>query len=268
MVSKYKVGDRVTAEPQFGCGKCDNCKAGKYNVCKNKVVLGSNTWSGSFGEYVVVPEEAIVSISDTMLYEEATMIEPLAVGMHLIKRSELKVGQTVAIIGAGAIGLGILICAKMAGAKNIIVLDIVEHNLQMAKQLGATHCINSAKEDFKQKHMAHSGSQSIDVVYLAVDASSALQTALDIVSPCGAIAAVTIPKNAGNLEAIVNKELRVIGSLMYVHSEFEIIRDKIEDESMDVSPLISRILNVEDAMTAMEIADKKTENAIKVMMKF
>ena len=122
-------------------------KLEKYNICKNKVILGSNSWSGSFGEFVVAPEEAVISIPDNMSFEQAALIEPLAVGLHLVRRSGLKAGQSVAIIGAGTIGLSILVSAKLAGAEKIIISDVVDYNLEMAKKLGATHYINSAKED-------------------------------------------------------------------------------------------------------------------------
>ena len=269
-VRKYKAGDRVTAEPQYGCGTCNFCNTGRYNICKNKVVLGSNKWSGSFGEYIVIPEDAVVSIPDTMSYEEAAMIEPLAVGMHLVKRSGLKAGQTAAIIGAGTIGLGILLCAELAGVKNLIVSDMIDYNLQTAKQLGASYCINPANENATEKINAYSAGTGIDIVYLAVDASAAFQMALNIVSPNGTIAAVTTPRNTEgcSLNQIIGKELKVVGSYMYVHEEFETIRDKIAGGDLNVRQLISRILPIEEAEKAMEIADKKTEDVIKVMMKF
>jgi threonine dehydrogenase-like Zn-dependent dehydrogenase len=269
-VTKYSIGDRVTVEPQYGCGKCSYCRNGHYNVCKNKVVLGSNKWSGSFGEYVIAPEEAVILLPDNITYEQGALIEPLAVGLHIVRKSKLEIGQTVAIIGAGTIGLSILISAKMAGAQNIIVSDIVDYNLQVAKRLGATYCINSSSEETVEMYKYYSANTGIDVVLVAVDAISAFQTALDIVSPRGAIGVLAPPRNAQGCDMtnITTKELRIVGTYMYSRKEFEMIREKIADRTIDVTPLISKIMPIEDAAQAMEIADKKSENIIKILMCF
>jgi threonine dehydrogenase-like Zn-dependent dehydrogenase len=268
--TKYNIGDRVTVEPQYGCGECSFCRNGQYNICNNKVVLGSNKWSGSFGEYVVAPEEAVIPLPDSITYEQGALIEPLAVGLHIVRKSKLEIGQTVAIIGAGTIGLSILISAKMAGAQNIIVSDIVDYNLQVAKQLGATYCINSSSEETVKRYNDYSANTGIDVVFVAVDAISAFQTALDIVSPKGTIGVLAPPRNAQGCDMldITMKELCVVGTYMYTRREFEMIRDKIADRTIDVTPLISRIMPIEDAAEAMEIAVKKSENIIKILMCF
>jgi threonine dehydrogenase-like Zn-dependent dehydrogenase len=269
-VTKYSVGARVTVEPQYGCGECAYCRKGQYNVCKNKVVLGSNKWSGSFGEYVIAPERAVIPLPDNITYEQGALIEPLAVGLHIVRKSKLAIGQTVAIIGAGTIGLSVLISAKMAGAQNIIISDIVEYNLQVAKELGATYCINSTKEDIVKMYNDYSADTGIDVVFIAVNAISAFQTALDIVSPRGTIGILAPPRNAQgcDLVSITDKELWIVGTFMYVRREFEMIRDKIADGTIDVTPLISKIMPIEDAAQAMEIADEKTEDVIKILMRF
>ena len=267
-VSKYRIGDRVTVEPHYGCGKCIYCKAGKYNICKNKVILGSNSWSGSFGEFVVALEEAVISIPDNMSFEQAALIEPLAVGLHLVRRSGLKAGQSVAIIGAGTIGLSILVSAKLAGAEKIIISDVVDYNLEMAKKLGATHYINSAKEDTANAIKKYCETKGIDIVYVAVEAVAAFQTALTIAPGNGLIATVVTPSSGCDMSNVIQKELRIVGSLMYVHEEFEIVRDRIVDGRIDVQPFISVIIPIEKVSKAMEIADKRTENVIKVMLSF
>jgi threonine dehydrogenase-like Zn-dependent dehydrogenase len=269
-VTKYSIGDRVTVEPQYGCGECTYCRNGYYNVCKNKVVLGSNKWSGSFGEYIIAPEVAVILLPDNLTYEQGSLIEPLAVGLHIVKKSKLEIGQTAAIIGAGTIGLSILISAKMAGVQNIIVSDIVEYNLQVAKQLGATYCINSTREDAVKMYNHYSVNTGIDVVFVAVDAISAFQTALDIVSPQGTIGVLAPPRNTqgSDMGSITGKEMHIVGSYMYVRREFEMIRDKIADGTIDVTPLISKIMPIEDAAQAMEIADKKSGDIIKILMRF
>ena len=108
-VTRCKVGDRVTAEPQYGCGECWYCKNGLYNVCTSKRVLGSNGWSGPMGEYVVVPENTVVRLADSVSYEEGALIEPVANGMYAVRKAGITKDTTICIIGCGPIGLGDLL---------------------------------------------------------------------------------------------------------------------------------------------------------------
>ena len=98
-VTQYKVGDRVTAEPQYGCGHCELCQAGHYNLCKDKKILGATYWSGSFGEYVVVPEQCVIPLADTVSFEQGALIEPLAVGMHAVRTHKVSRQHSIAVIG-------------------------------------------------------------------------------------------------------------------------------------------------------------------------
>lgn len=104
-VTKFKIGDRVTAEPQTSCGKCWECRNGMYHLCPEKCVLGAMGWSGSFGEYIIMPEETLIKLPDDMSFEDATLIEPLAVGMHAVRTSGCGLGDRILVVGCGAIGL-------------------------------------------------------------------------------------------------------------------------------------------------------------------
>ncbi|MHB1417626.1 MAG: zinc-dependent alcohol dehydrogenase, partial [Chloroflexota bacterium] len=111
-INGYKVGDRVTVEPQILCGVCDACRAGYPNLCDNKVVLGTQKWVGGYAEYIVAPEQTLYKIPDSVSYDEAVMIEPLAVGVHAVREAKLKVGQSAIILGGGTIGLATLVAAR------------------------------------------------------------------------------------------------------------------------------------------------------------
>lgn len=269
-VCDYKVGDRVTVEPHYGCGVCDLCKEGRYNICSEKSVLGAKGWVGSFGEFFVVPEQIVIKLPDNLSFEKGVLIEPIAVGMHAVRQSGLNVGQTVAIIGTGPIGLGVMLSAKMAGASKIIMTDVLDYNLEMAQKMGCKYTINALKEDVLQKVLEITDGKGADVTYIAFGNENTFADALKITKRGGAVleiaimgAPVKIP-----ISILQQHEIRMIGCNMYTRIDFEIVRDAIACGDFDVEPLISKIMPIEEVEKAMEIVDKKLENVIKVLLKF
>ena len=166
-VTMCKVGDRVTAEPQYGCGHCSQCRSGRPNLCRDKKILGATYWSGSFGEYIVVPQETVVHLSDNVSYEEGALLEPVAVGLHAVRHNGVNENTRVVIIGTGTIGLGVYLSARLYGAKEIIMVDVVDFNLEKARELGAEHTINSAREDAEARILELTGGEGADVTFLA-----------------------------------------------------------------------------------------------------
>ena len=158
-VTKFKPGDRVTGEPQYGCGECYYCKHGMYNLCTSKRVLGASykvpeldngEWTGSMGEYIVVPEKTVVKLADNVSYEEGALIEPVANGIYAVRRANITPESTVAIIGCGPIGLGDLIGAQLYGPKLIVAADVSEINLKMAREFGCKNVVDSSKQDLEE----------------------------------------------------------------------------------------------------------------------
>lgn len=111
-VDNIKVGDRVTVEPQLGCGECVYCLEGKYNLCINRRAPGIGSWMGSFSEYFVPPYKVVYKLPDTVNYDRGALIEPLAVGVHAVRNANIQLGDTIAILGAGTIGLMNLVVSK------------------------------------------------------------------------------------------------------------------------------------------------------------
>ncbi|MDK2801089.1 MAG: L-iditol 2-dehydrogenase [Clostridiales bacterium] len=269
-VKDYKVGDRVTVEPHYGCGLCNLCKEGRYNICSQKLVLGAKDWSGSFGEFFVVPEQTVIKLPDNLSFEKGVLIEPIAVGMHAVRQSGLSVGQTVAIIGTGPIGLGVMLSAKMAGASKIIMTDALDFNLEVAQKMGCKYTINALKEDVFRKVLEITDGKGVDVTYIAFGNESTFADALKITKRGGAIseiAIVGVPVKIP-ISTLQLNEIRLYGSNMYTRIDFEIVRDAIANGDFDVEPLISKIMPIEEVEKAMKIVDKKLENVIKVLLKF
>ena len=269
-VTKFKVGDRVTVEPHIGCGKCPQCMSGQYNICPNKKVLGSGGWIGSFGEFIVVPEQTVIKLPDKVTYEEGALIEVLAVGMHAVRMSNLNVGKTCAIIGAGPIGMGTLLAAQLAGASKIFMTDALPFNIEMAKKLGCDVVLNSREQDIRAEILKQTDGEGVDCVFICFGCDSTIMDALTIAKRGGEIHEIAllgkdVTINVSNLQM---RELKYIGSNMYTRDDFEAVISAINAGKIDVKPFISKVMPVEECTEAMDIVDKKKEPVIKVMMKF
>ncbi|MED4225332.1 zinc-dependent alcohol dehydrogenase [Neobacillus cucumis] len=264
------VGDRVTVEPHYGCGECKICKAGNYHICKEKRVLGTQEWIGSFGEFIVVPENTIVKLPDNVSFEQGALIEPLAVGVHAVRKTGVGHNDKVAILGAGPIGLGLMIAAKNAGAAKIFITDALDYNLEIAKALGATTAINTNDEDAVERIMEETDGDGVDTVFIAVGIQSVLNDSFKIVKRGGKVSEVALfgKKPEIDISYIQNKEIELIGSNMYVREDFEIAAEAIAANQFDTSLLISKVIPIEDIKDAMNLVDQKLENVVKVLLKF
>ena len=269
-VKNCKVGDRVTVEPHYGCGTCELCREGLYNICSGKSVLGSKGWIGSFGEFFVAPEQTVIKLPDNLSFEEGALIEPISVGMHAVRKSGLGVGETVAVIGTGPIGLGVMLSAQLAGASKIIMTDALDYNLEIAQRMGCKHTINVLREDVRQKVSEITEGKGVDVTYIAFGNESTFADSLNITKRNGTISEIAIMGAPVKIpvSALQLNEMKLIGSNMYTRTDFEIVIDAIAGGKFNVEPFISKIMPIEEVERAMEIVDKKTEDVIKVLLSF
>lgn len=269
-VKKIKVGDRVTAEPQYGCGTCPACRAGRYNICSNKRVLGSGGWSGSFGEYIVVPEKTVVRLADTVSYEQGALIEPIAVGMHAVRKNHVSIDHTVLIIGAGTIGLRILQSVMACNPKCVIIADVVDYNLEVAKQMGCPYVLNSKKENLEQRIDEITDGQGVDITFLAFGNGQVVEHAARCTKRGGIVSEIALMPNGESAPyaLIQGKEISVVGSNMYTYEDYVAVMDGIAKGLIDTSLLVTHRYPIEQMKEAMEMADKRPEPVIKVMMNF
>ena len=149
-VSGIKVGDRVTAHSVLRCGECDWCRKGQYNRCVNMSILGFHA-PGAFAEYIsiplAVPNETVFILPDTFSYQDGALIEPLSTGANVALRAQPRKEDVAVVLGAGIIGLTTMQSLKALGAGKVIITDISEKRLEVAKATGADMVINAKKED-------------------------------------------------------------------------------------------------------------------------
>ena len=143
-VKGFAIGDRVSAEGHVTCGHCRNCRAGKRHLCRNTVGIGVNR-PGAFAEYISVPAENLYKLPDAVTDELGAVLDPFGNAVHTALTYDL-VGEDVLITGAGPIGAMAAGVAKFVGARNIVITDVNDYRLELAKTMGATRTVNVAKE--------------------------------------------------------------------------------------------------------------------------
>lgn len=219
--SKWKVGQRVCVYPLPYCGECEDCKAGRVNLCANRKYIGGKDYNGGFAEYTVVPEAFLMEVPASVSDIEATLVEPFAVGMHAVNLAggEKLKDQRVLIYGAGAIGLFAMEAVKHYGAKQIIVLDMVPEKLAIAKAHGATDVIlaNETAQVLREKVMELTDGLGVDAVVDAVCLDITIDNAMHFCRPRGIIAVVGMTKTNLNMDMLqmMRKELTIVGSYTY-----------------------------------------------------
>lgn len=151
-VTSVKVGDRVSAAPLLPCMKCDDCQNGNYSLCKHYSFIGSRQ-QGSNADYVVIPERNAIPFDKSISYEQGAMFEPSTVALHGLFQNDYKGGECVAVLGGGTIGMFTMQWAKIFGSKKVVVFDISDERLALAKKLGADEVVNTTKTDFMKTAM-------------------------------------------------------------------------------------------------------------------
>lgn len=241
------VGQKVVVIPLIPCRTCEYCQRGLFSLCEKYTFIGSSV-DGGVAEFISVPITNIMTIPDTVSDDEAVLLEPLAVAMHAVLRAEYVFGSQVIIIGCGAIGLLAVGLCKIAGARSIAVVDVVDERLHLAQELGADILINqkSVKSDARYRNLINQNLRSI--VIESTGSTAGKLTSISISNPRGQVILVgglnndlSIPKAL--FSQILRKELTVKGCWMNYSSpfpgeEWTHSLHLIEKKAMDIRALI------------------------------
>ncbi len=266
-VTKYKVGDRVTALPMFGCGHCEQCKAGEVSLCANKVILGSQIWPGAFGEYITAREDLVYGLPDGVSMEDGALVEPLAVGLHGVRIAEVKPGDSVAVLGAGTIGLCTVMMAQSAGAVPLIATDVQPFNLEMAKKYGATNALDSRSETLIEdiQQITDGG---CDVVLITAPVPALMSQAIKMVRKRGKIIVIAMYDKEIPLDVEMNrvKQSWISGSSMYYPSDFGRVIRMLEHKTIDTTGLVTGIHPLEMGGQCYEMMKNHHPGTIKLLL--
>jgi len=267
-VSWLKEGMRVRAGNSSPCLRCRMCQKGKYNLCEDMMWL----W-GAYAEYIKVPAR-IVKLNTQVIpthvtYEEAAVTEPLACVLHGVEEANVKLGDTVAIIGAGPIGLLHLLMAKKMGAGKVIISDTVDERLQLARRLGADETINAKQEDTVERTKKLTDGYGADVVIEAIGLTATWEQALKTVRKGG-----TVLEFGGcpagteirvSTEQLHYGETTILGVFHATPAHFQKALNLIASGTINVKPLITSRVKLDDIGQAFEtLATSKTDVKIAV----
>jgi len=270
-VSGFEKGDRVCFDSTVYCSKCEACRAGLFNRCDKRQVLGVSVPAfkrhGAFAEYVAVPSWIVSKIPDELSFVHAALLEPASIGTHAANRAPISNKDTVVVIGAGTIGLFILQAARLRGAAKVIAVDINEFRLDLAKKLGADKLINPLKSNLSEAVLQETEGKGANVTLEAVGYAKTFADAVAITRMGGYVVAVgNLEKKAEfDLQQLIAKEHTFTGS--YASSgEFHDCIDLVASGKIDVEPLISDVLPMQEGPDAFDRLLKAEENLLKIVL--
>jgi len=267
-VNSFQEGDKVTVEPNIVCGSCYNCREGRYNICANLKVIGCVGYNGAFAEYIAVPWEKVIKLPDQLPFEEATLVEPTAVAIHAVRKSGQKLGDRVLILGAGTIGLLVMQAAKLQGAGETIITDLLNYRLKKAEDLGVDKVVNSCSEDLVKLMEKSYGKDGIDLIYDCVGIEETISQSIQIARKGTKIIIVGVPegKIKTDLAYVQDRELELVGSLMYTRKDFVTALDLIQRKKIQVKPLITHHFKLKDVEKAFKMLLEGKEEVLKVLI--
>ena len=265
-VKKLKIGDHVTINPNTPCYDCYWCNQDQENKCKfAPSALGSLT-NGGMVEFINVKEERIHTLPESISLIEGAMTEPLAVGIYSVQESGIKIGDSVAVFGAGTIGLITILALKVAGAANIYALEPVESKHRIALEMGANKTFTPQNWKKIQKLCDKIGPTHI---FDCVGISETITSAIDLVRRGGYITMIGMDPEITDLKnfyGIAIKNITLRGIFAYNQDTFKTAINLLDKKRVNIKSLITKIIKLDEVPVAFEDLSKKLHDDIKIMV--
>lgn len=265
-VTVCRPGDKVTARPQLVCGECNPCKRGQYNVCEHLRVQAFQA-DGAAQDFFVVDDDRVVKLPETMSLDYGAMIEPAAVGAHASGRTEVK-GKNVVVSGAGAIGNLVAQFCKARGAKNVLITDVSDLRLAVARECGIEHTLNVSKRSLKEAAAELFGEEGFQVGFEVAGVESSIRSLMATIEKGSDIVVVAVfaKDPALSMFHLGEHELRLIGSMMYRHEDYLTAIDSIDRGAINLQPLVTNRFPFEQYNEAYQFIDAHRETSMKVIV--
>lgn len=265
-VDSLKTGQRVTVEPCIVCGKCDACLHGNYGYCE-QISFTYRNGDGAMADYVTVQAKYVYELPDYLSYETGALIEPLSVATHAVRRADIRLGETVLVIGAGAIGMLIAAICRRSGAGEVIIADFSDERLAAAKELGATVAVNSGKVNLEEEVQKLTNGKGVDKSFECVGLQATFLQAMLTLRRNGLATIVGIFENPDitiPASRFVTHEIHVQGAQGYCW-DFPIAL-KLARE-IDLSKLVTHTFALNELQKALETCLDRSAGSIKVLLK-
>lgn len=262
-------GDNVTVMPQLVCGLCYPCKHGNYHICNELKVIGCQA-EGAAQEYIAVNSKLVVRLPENMNHEEGAMVEPVAVGAHAVGRLGNVEGLNVLVLGAGPIGNLTAQVAKGLGAKSVMITDVSNYRLGVARECGIEHAVNTSSEELIQALDKAFGPDRADAILECVGVQETIGQAIRAARKGSDIIVVGVfaERPSVDIGLVQDKELRLIGTLMYREEDYRVAVDLIRAGWVNLKPLMSKHFPFKEYPQAYKFIERNRERTMKVFIDF
>ncbi|EPQ5228656.1 L-threonine 3-dehydrogenase [Providencia stuartii] len=252
-VKGFKIGDRVSGEGHITCGHCRNCRGGRTHLCRNTIGVGVNR-AGCFAEYLVIPAFNAFKIPDNIPDEIAAIFDPFGNAVHTALSFDL-VGEDVLVSGAGPIGIMAAAVCRHVGARHVVITDVNDYRLELAKKMGVSRAVNVSRENLKDVMNELGMKEGFDVALEVSGAPAAFQTMLDTMNHGGRIALLGIPpaSMATDWSQVIFKGLFIKG--IYGREMFETWYKMatLIQSGLDLSPIITHQFPIDEFQKGFDI---------------
>jgi L-iditol 2-dehydrogenase len=266
-VRGFKPGEKVTIQPQVTCGTCYPCRHGAYHICDNLKVMGFQT-TGAGSEFFAVEASKLLKFPAFLSFEHGAMVEPVAVGVHAIGRGGGVKGRKVLVLGAGPIGNLTAQVAAGLGASAVMVTDLSDARLEIARACGIKLCVNTGKTDLAAAIKEHLGEDKADLILECVGVQQTIEQAVAVARKGTDIVVVGVfgDKPRVGMGTVQDNELRLIGTLMYQEADWRTAIDLIGKGRITLQPLITDRFAFSDYPKAYEHIEHNRDRTMKVMI--
>ncbi|MDR3342663.1 MAG: alcohol dehydrogenase catalytic domain-containing protein [Treponema sp.] len=270
-VTGFTVGERITFDSTIYCGSCFYCTTGQVNLCDNRMVLGVSCDEyrrhGAFAEYVVVPAHICYPLPPDLSYEEAAMTEPVGVAAHAVRITPLGLNETVAVVGAGLIGLLLIQILRSSTSGRIIALDTDPFRWKTARSCGADAALDPTDPDLGNKIRNLSGGRGLDRAFEAVGATAPIKTAIAMVRKGGSVTLIgnVSPTVEIPLQSVVSRQISLLGSCA-IAGEYPIALDLMARKKLDARSLISKTAPLREGQIWLDKLYNREDNLLKVVL--
>ncbi|HEY9167133.1 MAG TPA: alcohol dehydrogenase catalytic domain-containing protein [Candidatus Kryptonia bacterium] len=267
-VKRLKRGDRIAIDPAVSCGKCDQCKAGRENTCRELRFLGApKQLDGAQCEYIVLPERNCFPIGEDMTFDQAALTEPLAIALYAVEKSALSDGADAAILGAGPIGMSVFHVLRTKNVGKVFVTDKIDARVVFSKKLNPSWSGNPDKEDVVKEILRIEPLQ-MDVVFECSGDQEAIGQSVELVKPGGKLVIVGIPERdeiSFLIHELRRKEITIINVRRQLNSTQRAI-DLVAAKRINVDPLVTHRFPLEKAQDAFELVSHRRDGVMKTMI--
>lgn len=266
-IEGFAPGDPVVFMPQEVCGHCYPCRHDMYHICDNLKVIGFQA-NGAAQEFFPIKAEMVLKLPANIDLDQAAMIEPLSVAVHAVNRAGNAAGKNYLVLGSGTIGLLTALAAQASGAGRVLVSDISDFKLDIARKAGIAHTVNPHTQDLGEAIVQSLGPDKADVIIECVGVEETIGQAITYARKGSTIVVVGVfgRKPVTDIGLVQDRELNLIGSLMYQKQDYENAIALVASGKLNLQPLITRRFPFTQYQEAYEFIENAQGNSIKVIV--